>query len=271
MLAISATGRGLSLYRERQFPAAEKEFRRILAANPRDSNARLLLARTLIELNRIPEALRELERGLQGTTDPEIRFQAGRIARELAERRLADLQSAAPGSAALHELAGERSERKGDLAEALREYRAAASVEPARPGVHFLAGNVLWKMRELDAATAELKAELNSNPDHARANLRLGQIGMARNDESSAIPFLERAAAAMPQSIEAHRELGKAFRKAGRDPEARREWEMVVKLRPEDDQVHYLLAGLYRALGETARANQELEKHRQILSRRRRR
>ena len=40
---------------------------------------------------------------------------------------------------------------KGDLVEALREYRAAAALDSRRPGVHYLIGNILWKMRELDA------------------------------------------------------------------------------------------------------------------------
>jgi len=73
----------------------------------------------------------------------------------------------------------------------------------------------------------------------------------------------------MPESVLARRELGKAYRKIGRLQEARREWEAVVKARPEDDQAHYLLGNLYRELGEAALARQELEKHREILERRR--
>ncbi|MBI1791098.1 MAG: tetratricopeptide repeat protein [Acidobacteria bacterium] len=272
LLALSAasdSSRGLALYRQQQFQAAEKEFRASLARNPKDTTARLYLARTLVELGRIPEALAEINRTLDAQADPDVRFQAGRILRELAEQRLAALELAAPDSAPLHELAGRQFELKGDRVQALREYRAALALDPVRPGAHYWIGNILWKMRELDAAAEELRAELVASPHHAMANLRLGQALVARNQEAQALPYMERAVEAAPESLEARRELGKAYRKAGRLAEARREWEAVARARPEDDQVHYLLGNLYRELGEAVLAQRELERHRGILERRR--
>jgi tetratricopeptide (TPR) repeat protein len=269
LLAASESATGIAMYRQRKFGAAEKEFRRVLSGNPKDAVARIHLARTLIELRRLPEALAEIERVLSQNADPEVRFQIGRIVRELAEQRFAELERAAPGSAAVRELAGRRFEMEGQLAEALEEYQAAAAVEPKRPGVRYMAGNILWKMRRLGEAAEELRAELAANPHHAMANLRLGEVLLARNEEALAAPHLERAVNAMPESVEARRELGKAYRKAGRLAEARREWETVAKVRPNDDQVHYLLGNLYRELGHKELARRELEKHRQILERRR--
>jgi tetratricopeptide (TPR) repeat protein len=243
----------------------------VLARDPKNWNARLYLARTMIELNRVPEALVEIERALAGPAVPELRFQAGRILRELAERRFDQLEAAAPDSAPVRELAGARYERSGDLAEALKQYRAAAELDPKRLGVHYRIGNVLWRMRELDPALAELQKELATNPHHGMANLRLGQLLLARDQEEEALPFLERALAAMPDSAEARREAGKVYKKAGRVSDARREWEAVAKARPDDDQVHYLLGNLYREIGEAALSKQELEAHRKILERRRER
>jgi tetratricopeptide (TPR) repeat protein len=269
LIAASDSSRGIAMYRKRQFNAADAEFRRVLARSPTDTTARLYLARTLVELQRIPEALAEVERVLAGNADPEALFQAGRLVRELAERRFAELERIAPNSAPLRELAGGRFETKGNLVEALQEYRAAAALDSRRPGVHYLIGNILWKMRELDAAAEELKAELAASPHHAMANLRLGQVLVARGEEGLAVPYLERAADAMPESVAARRELGKAYGKTGRKAEARRQWEAVAKAQPGDDQVHYLLGNLYRELGEESLARQELAKHREILERRR--
>src|SRR5215510_6738840 len=150
LICLLADVDGVQLYRQRQFQAAAAEFARTLAKNPGDAQARLYLARTLIELNRIPEALAEIERALGGKPAPEIQFQAGKIVRSLAERRFADLERLAPDSPAVHEFAGRQFETQGNLPEALREYRAAIAKQPARPGVHYEAGNVLWRMRELD-------------------------------------------------------------------------------------------------------------------------
>ena len=269
LIAASDSSRGIAMYRQRQFEAAEAEFQRVLVRSPTDTTARLYLARTLVELRHIPEALAEVERALTGNAAPEVLFQAGRIVRELAEHRFAELERIAPNSAPLHELAGGRFERKGDLARSLQEYRAATALDSRRPGVHYLIGNILWKMRELDAAADELKAELAASPHHAMANLRLGQVLVARSEEGLAVSYLERAVSASPESVVARRELGKAYGKTGRKAEARRQWEAVAKAQPEDDQVHYLLGNLYRELGEASLAKQELAKHREILERRR--
>jgi len=269
LIAASDSSRGIAMYRQRQFEAAEAEFQRVLVRSPTDTTARLYLARTLVELRHIPEALAEVERALTGNAAPEVLFQAGRIVRDLAEHRFAELERIAPNSAPLHELAGGRFERKGDLARSLQEYRAATALDSRRPGVHYLIGNILWKMRELDAAAEELTAELAASPHHTMANLRMGQVLVARSEEELAVPYLERAVSASPESVVARRELGKAYGKTGRKAEARRQWEAVAKAQPEDDQIHYLLGNLYRELGEASLAKQELAKHREILERRR--
>jgi tetratricopeptide (TPR) repeat protein len=227
------------------------------------------LARTLVELNRIAEALIETERALAGNPGPEVRFQAGRLLRDLAERRFAQLQSAAPGSAATIELAGARFERAGDVDEALKHYRAVVSLDASRPGAHYLVGNILWRKQELDAAADALRKELTLNPHHGLANLRMGQVLARANRHAEALPYLERALFALPQSTDARRELGKSYRSTGRLREARTHWEKVAKARPNDDQVHYLLGNLYRELGEEALAKLELAAHRAILERRR--
>lgn len=272
LLLLAATvdsSRGIEMYQQQKFAAAEQELRRVLAKNPKDGAAQLYLIRTLLQLDRIPEALANLEAALDGHQDPELQFQAGRILRELAERRFAQLQAAAPGSAAVREFAGRRLEMNGDFAGALKEYKAAAARDPHRPGIHYLIGNILWRMRETDAAAEELKLEIAATPHHGMANLRMGQVLAARSEDEPAIAYLERSVAAMPDSTEARRELGKAYRNIGRIAEARREWEALARTNPDDDQVHYLLGNLYRESGEAALAKRELEKHRQILERRR--
>lgn len=269
LLLAADAKQGIQLYRQRQFREAAQAFRELLQSQPENREARVYLARTLIELGQVAEGLGELERALQGAADPETTFQAGRVVRDLAERRFADLQRLAPNSAAIRELAGLQYERKGQREKALEEYRQAASLEPRRPGIHYRIGNVLWRMRELDRAEEHLRRELAANPHHAQANLRLGQALIARNQEEQAAPFLERAVEADPGSIEARRELGKAYRKMGRLKEARRLWEAIAAARPEDDQVHYLLGGLYREMGEAELAKTAFDKHRSILERRR--
>src|SRR5260370_17747650 len=113
-----AAGDGVKLYQQHQFAAAESELRRILATQPGDALSRLYLARTLIELGRVPEALAEINRALTGQTDPEIQFQAGNIVPDLAGQRFAVLDRLPPDSAAGRELPARHFEQQGNLPEA---------------------------------------------------------------------------------------------------------------------------------------------------------
>ena len=229
---------GTALFHARRFAEAEKTWRARVAARPADWEARLWLARALIELRRVPEALAEIERVANPAATPEARYQAGVLLRQLAEQRFADLEQAAPGSPAVLHLTAQRLERQGNHAAALLQYRAAAQLDPQRPGVHYAIGNVLWRMRELDGAESELRRELTRNPRHGMAQFRLGQVLIARGQEAGAVTPLEAAASALPGQLEIRRELGKAYRKAGRLAEARRLWEAIAAARPGDDQVH---------------------------------
>lgn len=259
----------ITLYEKRDFPAAEKLLRQHLAAASQDRAARLYLARTLIDLHRLSEAVTEIDRALAGTANPETRFEAGAILRELAEHRLRQLVASAPDSAAVRELTGQRLEWKGNLDAALAEYREAAAREPRRSGIHYRIGSLLWRKRDLDAAEAELRVELALTPGHGTANLRLGQVLAARGDDQAAIGPLEQAVKASPGLSEARRELGKAYQKTGKLAAAREQWETVARASPSDGQIHYLLGNLYAQLGERVLAEQSLQRHRALLEKRR--
>lgn len=270
LFAAATPADGPALYRARRFAEAERAFRATLKARPADEPARLYLARTLIEVNRLPEALSEIERLSGPASTPEARYQCGLILREIAERRFRDLEQAAgPGSPAVLVLGAEHLERQGDHAGALAQYRIAARTEPGRPGLHYAIGNLLWRARDLEGAEGELKRELEINPRHGMAQFRLGLVYIARGEEAQAAGPLEAAAAALPRNVEVRRELGKAYRKAGRLADARRVWEEVARARPDDNQVHFLLGGLYRELGEETLAKSALERHRTLLDKRR--
>ena len=269
VLLAAQTPSGVEQYRNRNFPQAERRLRAALTADPKDERARLYLAKTLIELKRVADALAVLQPLTQQTAKVESRLEAGRLLRQLAEARFRALQRTAGGSAATMEIAARRLEREGNFAEALEQYRAVQRLEPDRPGIRFSIGSVLWKTRDLTAAEPELRAELAIRPTHSMANLRLGQLLVMTDRETEAIPFLEQAYKAMPHVPDIARELGKAYRKSGRLQEALSAFESVATAKPDDDQIHYLLSGVYRELGEAERASEELQKHREVLRKRR--
>src|SRR5713226_9584731 len=259
----------MQLYRTQEFRQAEERFRRALELEPANLRARIYLARTLLQADQVPLALRELQSLLDmHPGDPEAQFQAGRMLQELAERRFAKLERLAPDSAETHELLGRYQEAQRRLKEALSEYRLALQRSPAGPGLHFLVGNIHWKLRDFDAALPELEAELRVNPDHALGNQRIGNIYVERREASGALPYLEKAVRGDPNLLEAHRDLGRAFRLLERFSEALPEFQFVAQRQPEDDTVHAQLAAVYKALGQPQRAAAELEIHQRIVQKR---
>jgi tetratricopeptide (TPR) repeat protein len=260
---------GVVLYRARKFPEAERALRDSLKKQPRNPELRFLLARTLIELNRIDEALAELNSLLEKEPSPDTEMEAGRLLRVLAEKRFRDLSRSDSGQAAVSEIAGRRLEREGNFAAALARYQDAWQREPDRPGLRYSIGGVLWKMRDFEGAEKNLRAELERTPRHGMANFRLGQVLMQTGRDAESVEYFERAMAAMPDRVEVRRELGKAYRKTGRLADAQAAWEIVAKARPSDDQIHFLLGVLYRELGNPTRSQQELSLHHQLLERRR--
>jgi tetratricopeptide (TPR) repeat protein len=267
--ADSLIQEGVQLYRKRSLPEAVATLRRALQANPESLEARMYLARALVQEDRVPDALREVRVLLERfPADPEAHFQAGRLLQELAGSRFARLQRLAPDSAGSHELLGKYYEAQGRLQEALTEYSLALQRNQEGRGLHFLTGNVYWKLRKFDDALRELRSELALNPGHILANHKVGHIHVSRREAREAIPYLQRALGGDSSFLEAHRDLGRAFRLLERWEDALREFQFVAERRPEDDTIHFQMAGVYKSLGDEKRASTELETHERISRKR---
>jgi tetratricopeptide (TPR) repeat protein len=235
-----------------------------------DAGVAMQKARTLLEENRISEALREVETVLKSRPqDPELQFEVGEFLQDLASSRSAMLERLAPDSEEVHELLGQSWEAQGKLSDAVREYRAALKLAPHSLGLHFRIGNVLWKTRDFEAAQPELEAELEANPNHSLANLRLGEILLAKGENEHAVTPLRRATQGDPALLEAHRQLGKALRLTGDNGGALKELRLVAARRPDDDSIHAQLAAVYKSMGDPAHAAAEMKIHSKILEKKR--
>lgn len=226
-------------------------------------------ARELVKSGNTPEALRQLREMLDSHPgDPEALFEAGELFQDLAGMTFERIERIAPDSAETHELLGKYYDARGQLSQALSEYKLALEKNANAPGLHFLVGNVHWKNRDFDAALPELEHELRINPGHSMANQRIGNIYIARDETAKAIQYLEKAVLGDPASLEAHRDLGKAYRQVGRLTDALAQFKIVAESRPDDDSVHAQLATVYRAMGDASKAAQELKQHRELLEKR---
>ncbi len=157
-------------------------------------------------------------------------------------------------------LVGEALDAMKDADGAVREFRAATTVNPKEPNVHFGLGYLLWKKNDYAAAASEFKAELENDPQHVQAMLYLADSDVQMNHLDEAESLLEKLDRANAGSYQQHLDLGIVYAGQGKNEAALVEYQKAVKLKPSEASAHWRLARLYRAMGRTQEAKAEFEK-----------
>jgi tetratricopeptide (TPR) repeat protein len=128
-------------------------------------------------------------------------------------------------------------EQKGELNEALAEYRAAEQLAPELYHIHNNLGNLLDNLGHPKKALAEYREAVLLNPKlpslHNGAGIVLTELG--RFDE--AMSQFKEAARLDPTYPWAHLEIGKMRLKQGRDAEAIDEFREALRIDPNNFQI----------------------------------
>jgi Tfp pilus assembly protein PilF len=226
--------RAMAEFSRHDFASAEKDSETVLAANPRNMEARLVAAKTyqyrsLIVLDRMLAVDSDFYR--------------------------------------VHQLLAKIYERKDEDKKALDEYKIVEKMHPSLSGLHFAMGHLLWTMNDSQQALVELQKEVTLNPVHAEANAEIGTILVADHQDDKAIPYLDKALSLKPDLITARQQLGIAYYQ--RKDFHRAEQELKKGL--SDDSagtVHFVLGMVYRRLGRPEESRLALEASRKIRSER---
>lgn len=220
----------LAEFSRKDYPAAAATLTALLAANPNDSKARYLLARTYEGMS-----LAVLSR----------------------------LYQVDPNSYRVHELLGRIDEDRWQNDKALAEYRIVEQTHPALPGLHLAIGEVLWRKNQLDPALTEFKAEIKCDPYDARAYAEMGTVLVAKHESEKAMPYLTKAIQLQPDMLLIHKQLGIAYYRHKDYAHAEQELEIAIPA-DHDGSIHFLLGSVYRDLGRPAKAKAEMEEARII-------
>jgi protein O-GlcNAc transferase len=132
-------------------------FRRVLQVAPNHTLARYNLALVLRRVDRLPEALDEINRALAIEPRPEVHYTRGIIL--------------------LHQ---------GELARAAEALRAAIGAEPGYADAHYTLGGVLKAQRDWIPAAAALRRAIAIRPDFPAARFTLAQVLQASGDDTGA-------------------------------------------------------------------------------------
>lgn len=193
-----------SAHQAGHFPEAERVYRLILKAEPKQFDALHLLGVLEAQRGRADEAIRLLSRAIN--VNP-------RSAEALSNRAnvLRDL---------------ERYE------EALESLNRALAIKPNFPEALNNRGNVLHSLGRLAEALASYDQALAFNPDYAKALANRGDVLRALKRHDEALASCDRAIALSPDLAEALNNRGNVLDELGRREEALADYERALGLKP---------------------------------------
>lgn len=203
--SMVATLAGVASVRAGDPDAAVDIFRRRLAADPQDDEARVMLAVSLMSGGRTEEALAEL--GLVEAGAGVMRQRADMIgiaahlrSGDLLEARAlaAKVAAAAPGNVAMYNTLGALFHGENQLDEAAVWYEEGLKIAPEDTVSAYNLGRVRAAQGQVPRAVELFEGVLAREPDHAVVLTAMAQIDWARGLRDEAVDRLERARRADP-------------------------------------------------------------------------
>ena len=141
-----------------------------------------------------------------------------------------------PGSAEGHFNLGLALQSAGQLEESLTELRKASSLQPGLHGVRMFTGIVNYKLNHLSAAHDELVRETRLEPRNAAGWMWLGVVELAQNHAEAAATALDKAAALDPGNLDILYHRGRAHLLISKES-----YSAMFKHSPESWRVHEVL------------------------------
>jgi Flp pilus assembly protein TadD len=213
-----------------------RRLRQRLAANGKDLDARMALARYYAERN-LPDLAMEHYRlaAVQFPDSVPVTLALAKSLREMGEpsealktlREFADRQ--ARGSWEVLSLEGILEDEQGRLAQAEKSHRAALALAPDQSALHNNLGYNLLSQKKTDVAVAELRRAIELEPKSEIAHNNLA-TALAKSDSGFEEALAEWSRSANP--AQAHNNLAAVLIEQGRYREARAELATALGLQP---------------------------------------
>jgi tetratricopeptide (TPR) repeat protein len=139
----------------------------------------------------------------------------------------------------MHDSYGGALFEKGQLDEAIAQFREALRINPKYSGAKRNIGIVLLKQGKIDESIKVLTEVVNSKGDQSKAHNYLGLAYAKKGEFDTAIQHYKEAIRLKPDYIEAIANLGIALKEQGQITEAIKEWEKALSLKPDEPDIHY--------------------------------
>lgn len=236
-------------------------YRQIGADSPFHWPVQLRIAEELERLDRIDEAVDQLEKMAEAAPDRfEPLFRLGNLLRgqerfaeavDAYDRAEARMGGAARRHWTFYYFRGIALERTDDWARAEADFLRALELEPEQPLVmNYLAYSWVEQRINLDRAKSMLVRAVELRPDDGYIVDSLGWVYYRLGEYDKGVTYLERAVELRPQDSVINDHLGDAYWRVGRRQEARFQWHRALSLEPEEDEAQRIEDKIERGLGE---------------------
>jgi tetratricopeptide (TPR) repeat protein len=258
--------RGMALYAEGDFSAADQALAKALQENNKDIEAAEFRGLTLFRMGRPADAIPLLEGIHEWAPGAKVDPSYVLALCYIDTRRYDDARHAfarqfgfAPDSAPAYLLTGRMLLRHEFLPIAQEYAKKAAELDPRLPLCRQLLGEIALAGQNLDEAVAEFEKERDLNPLYGGIYDRLGDAYTRAGQYQKALQSLQRAVLLEPNSTGPYILLGKVMLKQEDPVSAAMYLERAEKMDPTNYMTHSLLGQAYRAMGKTAEASREAE------------
>ena len=227
--------RAAEAVRDRRFAEAMPILRAVIAEEPRNAFAHMLLGSTHLGMRQYPRAIQELRAYVALAPTSAQAHQWIAVAYANLGDRPNGLREAGAALAIDPHLSDARVLRAGILSalgrrgEAVQELRAAVAVDPEKPLLRLDLAEVLLDAGQAGEAEAQYRAILKQDPAFAPALAGLGALLVRRGALEEASGALRRALEVDPRQDEARFNLAGVLERQGRAAEARAEYERLAR------------------------------------------
>ncbi len=248
------------------YPRAMALARQRLKAFPRDTSARLLLARAEAALGRFENAYQTFRSvlALQPRSTDAL-YYLSILGGVLAQGEYDRLFAQAPDSPRAHQLRGDLHVAQERPVEAEAEYKTALEAAPASLEVLIALGDLTRHQSRFEDALVYYGRAAEIAPHDYDVLYGVGVCRSYRQEYAPAIESFRGALRVDPSSAPAHLALGHALLQSGQAAAAVPELEEAARLEPRMLQAQYLLGRGYRALGRAQEAEATFARVRKLV------
>jgi tetratricopeptide (TPR) repeat protein len=170
-----------------------------------------------------------------------------------------DTVKKAPDSASVRYSLGTTLLYKGNVDEAIENFRTAEKLAPNDALAYYNLGVAYYSKGLKEESIEQLQAAVKMKPDFAKAHYNLGIAYSSEGRTDEAIEQFKTAVKLRPDYVKAYDNLGKAYYSKGLTEEAIKQLETAVKLRPDSANICYNLGVAYNSAGLTDEAIEQFE------------